>query len=265
MIDHVIEIARKASEEILKVYEKADLGVEYKADDSPLTEADKRAHELITRELENLDGNIPVISEESADIPFSERSSWKKLWLVDPLDGTKEFIKRNGEFTVNIALIENGEPVFGVISIPVRGHVYYGQKDGGAFFVDDSGAKKRPLKTDSSGRRPVIAVSRSHLSPGDESLIASLGAETISAGSALKFALVAEGGADIYSRFGPTWEWDTAAGHAVAAAAGAVVMGLRGEPLLYNKEVIKHEGFIVCIPELREKLTRQVKKINEKA
>jgi 3'(2'), 5'-bisphosphate nucleotidase len=265
MIEHVIEIARKASEEILKVYEKADLGVEHKADDSPLTEADKRAHELITRELENLDGNIPVISEESAVIPYSERASWKKLWLVDPLDGTKEFIKRNGEFTVNIALIEDGEPVLGVISIPARGHIYYGEKDGGSFFVGENGPKKRPIRTDTSGRRPVIAVSRSHLSPGDESLIASLGAETISAGSALKFALVGEGGADIYSRFGPTWEWDTAAGHAVAAAAGAVVMGLSGETLLYNKEVIKHKGFIVCIPELRETLMRHIKKINEKA
>jgi len=252
MIDKIIEIARKASDEILKVYDKADLGLEYKADNSPLTEADKKSHDVIVRELTRFMPEVPVISEESTVASYEERSTWDEFWLVDPLDGTKEFIKRNGEFTVNIGLIKNGVPILGVISIPVRGDIYYGIIGEGAYGI--LGNEKVSIRARKEKDGICAAVSRSHLSPGDEKIIESLKAKTIVAGSALKFTLVAEGEADVYSRFGPTWEWDTAAGHAIAQSAGAVVLGIDGKPLRYNKEVLKHEGFIVVTPSVKDRV-----------
>ncbi|MDP8299983.1 MAG: 3'(2'),5'-bisphosphate nucleotidase CysQ [Candidatus Tantalella remota] len=262
LIIQVIEIAKKASEEILKIYDQEDLGVEYKSDDSPLTRADKASHEVIIRELAEITPDIPVISEESTEIPYGERKDWKKFWLVDPLDGTKEFIKRNGEFTVNIAFIENNIPVMGIIVIPVKGLIYYGSAGSGAFRIEVSGGEPVPVVSGTLERKPVASVSRSHLSPKATDLIEALGADMVQAGSALKFTLVAEGTAEIYPRLGPTWDWDTGAGHAIAAAAGAVVCDTKGDPLEYNKEILKHpNGFVVCVPWLEERALQEIRKL----
>ncbi|CAG0961191.1 3'(2'), 5'-bisphosphate nucleotidase [Geobacteraceae bacterium] len=221
--------------------------VEYKEDSSPLTEADKASHRLIEEGLLAAFPGIPVISEEGSLPPYSERRAYKKFWLVDPLDGTKEFIKRNGEFTVNIALIEGNAPVLGVIYVPARGTLYYGQKGSGAFRkARGEGAVRmeRPLLPFGSAVRAV--VSRSHPSPGVEVFLKAYNvASTVEAGSSLKFCLVAEGNADIYPRLGPTWEWDSAAGHAIAEAAGCMVTMPDGSPLTYNKESLKNPGFVV--------------------
>jgi 3'(2'), 5'-bisphosphate nucleotidase len=257
MLQQIIDVVRRADKEILVIYDKADVGVEYKGDDSPLTLADRVSNDIINTGLKEIAPDIPIISEENKEVPYETRKDWKRFWLVDPLDGTKEFIKKNGEFTVNIALIENGLPVLGVVSIPAQGKIYYGIKGEGAFRIDEEGkspvrveAKRRPGRSDGA----AAAVSRSHLSEKDTALIEALGAETVKAGSALKFTLVAESKADLYPRFGPTWEWDTGAGHAVAEAAGAVVCGLDGKPLGYNKEVLKHpEGFLCCSDEIKDK------------
>jgi 3'(2'), 5'-bisphosphate nucleotidase len=263
LIKQTIEIAKRASAVILEIYNSADFGVEYKSDDSPLTKADKASHDLIVRELAEITPDIPVISEESAEIAYSERKEWKKFWLVDPLDGTKEFIKRNGEFTVNIALVEDNFPVLGVIAIPVKGLIYYGAVDRGAFRIDISGGEPVAVIAGSLERKPVASVSRSHLSPKATDLIETLDADMVQAGSALKFTLVAEGAADIYPRLGPTGDWDTGAGHAIAEAAGAVVCDTKGDPLEYNQEILKHpNGFVVCAPWLVERALAEIEKLN---
>jgi 3'(2'), 5'-bisphosphate nucleotidase len=264
MIDKLISIVRKADKEILGVYDTADAEIEYKADDSPLTEADRRSNKTITDGLREYFPDIPVISEENKAPGFEERREWKRSFLVDPLDGTKEFIKRNGEFTVNIALIENGVAVAGVMSIPVKGLIYHGVKGQGAFRVEGEGGPPEPIECDSATpgtNRLVAAVSRSHLSEKTEGMIKALGADTVSAGSALKFVMVVEGKADLYPRLGPTCEWDTAAGEAIAGAAGAVVCGLDGWPLGYNKESLRHEGFLVCRPGLKDRILTEVHKV----
>ncbi len=235
-MDKLIEIAVRAGEAILKIYE-TDFSVYEKSDLSPLTEADLAAHNVITNSLLELTPEIPILSEESANIPYSLRQTWERYWLIDPLDGTKEFVKRNGEFTVNIALIENGRPILGVIYVPVSKITYYGSRDNGAF-------KKLPDSTAES-----ISVARKHGSPirvagsrshGGESLkryLENLGEyEIISMGSSLKSCLVAEGKADIYPRLGPTSEWDTGAAQAIVEAAGGRITDTTMQTLSYNKK-----------------------------
>ncbi|MEA3489716.1 MAG: 3'(2'),5'-bisphosphate nucleotidase CysQ [Candidatus Omnitrophota bacterium] len=261
MIHELTDLIRKADEAVLKVYDAADFGVEYKEDDSPLTEADRVSNSIIIEGLRGIAPDIPVISEENAEVPYGERKKWKRFWLVDPLDGTKEFIKRNGEFTINIALIEEGDPVLGMISVPVQRKICYGSSGKGAFCVCDPGEKARSISVSTADRNPVAVVSRSHLSEKTAKLIRILDAETIGAGSALKFTLVAGGEADIYPRLGPTWEWDTGAGHAIAEAAGAVVCGLGGQSLVYNKEKLKHDGFLVCVPALKDRVLAEIRKV----
>ena len=264
MIEQLISIVRKADAEILEVYNSADQEIEYKADDTPLTEADKRSNKTITDGLREYFPDIPVISEENETVSAAERKTWEKFFLVDPLDGTKEFIKRNGEFTVNIALIENGIPVVGVISIPVKGLIYYGEKEKGAFCVRGKEPSSEPvtcLSISTGTDRLIAAVSRSHLSGKTEEIIKRLDAGTVSAGSSLKFMMVAEGKADFYPRLGPTCEWDTAAGEAIAGAAGAVVCDLSGRPLKYNKESLKHDGFLVCNSELKDRILAEISKV----
>ncbi len=233
--DAVVEIARRAGREILDVY-GTDFEARAKADASPLTEADLRAHRLICQELARLSPQLPVLSEEAADIPYAERSRWNRYWLVDPLDGTKEFVSRNGEFTVNIALIEGHRPIMGVVHIPVTDTTYAGIPGVGAW----RGAHDRPPAPIAVRRfsRPPLRVvgSRSHGNAALETALASLGPyELKPAGSSIKLCLVADGSADLYARLGPTSEWDIAAGQAVVEAAGGQVVRIAdGQALQYN-------------------------------
>ena len=264
--------AVKAGKAILEVYDSADMGVEKKADNSPLTLADRRAHTIIKADISGF--GIPVLSEEGRDISFAERRQWPRMWIVDPLDGTKEFIKRNGEFTVNIALAEGGVPTMGVIYVPVSDTLYFADHQLGAFKIDacEKGGVGQRLPGGADGMeammkkalriplqrekdRPyTIMGSRSHATPELTAYVETMRKKHgrvafISSGSSLKICLVAEGQADIYPRLGPTMEWDTAAGQAIAVASGAqVVRHDDGNALAYNKENLLNPWFIVKRP-----------------
>jgi 3'(2'), 5'-bisphosphate nucleotidase len=240
------DIARRAGAAILSIY-AGDYAVEYKDDDSPLTAADKASHRVIVAGLQQAYPDIPVLSEEGADIPYRERSQWRRFWLVDPLDGTKEFIKKNGEFTVNIALIENASPVLGVVYVPVRDALYWGGAEQAAMLQVGLGPA-RPIRVRSADLQAglTVVMSRSHPSPELAAYLKDLNvAEALSVGSSLKLCAVAEGRADLYPRLGPTMEWDVAAGHAVVEAAGGRVTTLAGAPLRYNKRDLLNPFFIV--------------------
>jgi 3'(2'), 5'-bisphosphate nucleotidase len=246
LLDQVTEISRLAGHAIMDIYRQG-IEVTHKADDSPLTQADLASHRIICNALQKLTPEIPCLSEESASIDFGTRSSWNEYWLIDPLDGTKEFIKRNGEFTVNIALVRNHDPVLGVVHIPVSGESFIGSVEHGARRVSPEG-KTSIISIRTPAAQPLIVVgSRSHANPVLESFLEKLGDhELISMGSSLKFCVVAEGKADFYPRLGPTSEWDTAAAHAVVVAAGGQVVKLDGEPLRYNqKESMLNPEFLV--------------------
>ena len=261
-----LQAAVEAGNAILDVYQ-SDFTVDHKADDSPLTLADRRAHDIITAHL--ADTNIPVLSEEGRHIPFQERRNWHRLWMVDPLDGTKEFVKRNGEFTVNIALIENGHPVLGVVFVPVKSALYFGARGMGAYLLEDrtiikavaaggvtavddvlSRATRLPKAIPSRTAIKVVG-SRSHLTDEVKAFVEEMRnrhgeVEFTSAGSSLKICLVASGEADIYPRLGPTMEWDIAAGHAVAENAGArFYCHGTNQPLVYNREDLLNPWFVV--------------------
>ncbi len=227
-------LARRAGAAILEVY-AGSFAVETKSDNSPLTAADMASHRLIVAGLRELTPEIPVLSEESKDLGWNVRRAWDRYWLVDPLDGTREFIKRNGEFTVNIALIENHVPELGIVLLPVSGELYYGLAGEAAFIEAAPGALPLPITTRNAARVPVIAGSRSHGSERQAALLAHLGGYTlVPVGSSIKFCMVARGDADLYLRLGPTSEWDTAAAQCVLEQAGGAVVDLRGEPLQYN-------------------------------
>lgn len=233
LLDDVKQIARDAGTAIMDVYESDDFNVQQKGDDSPLTKADLAAHKVICEGLRELDTQYPIISEESSDISWGQRKHWTRYWLVDPLDGTKEFIKRNGEFTVNIALIEKGVPIMGVVYAPVLDAMYTGERDMGAMLND------KPIKVAAKAPATLRVVgSRSHPSRETTDWLDSLGKpyEMVPMGSSLKICLVAEGEADIYPRLGSTCEWDTAAAHAVLSAAGGDIATINGDPLLYNQK-----------------------------
>ena len=239
-----VAIARRAGEAILDVY-RGPFAVQHKDDRSPLTEADLSAHRIIVAGLGALEPMLPVLSEEAASVPFDERRHWERYWLVDPLDGTREFVKRNGEFTVNIALIERGEPVFGVVYAPDRDYLVHALRGAGAWLERD-GAEAVPLRTSPRGAIARIAGSRSHRDGRFDEFAARLGKyELIELGSSLKFCLIAEGGADAYLRTGPTSEWDTAAAQCVLEEAGGRVTTLDGTPLRYNaKESLLNPEFL---------------------
>lgn len=257
-----INAALNAGKEILAIYNNPneDFEIERKSDNSPLTKADKASHKVIMEALQNT--NIPVLSEEGAKIPYSERKNWSRLWIVDPLDGTKEFIKRNGEFTVNIALVENNTPIAGVIYVPVLETLYWGAVGYGAFKMQgvntdnlttlQASLEKAIKLPQTKAELPyVVVASRSHMSPETAEYIDQLRrmypmVGMTSVGSSIKICLVGEGSADIYPRFAPTMEWDTAAGHAIVKAAGKEVYQ-RDEktPLTYNKENLLNPWFIV--------------------
>lgn len=253
MIDlkSLLPIAIKAAEaacvEILTVYNSGDFQAEAKGDSSPLTLADKKAHEVIAGILKET--ALPILSEEGKQIPYEERKNWEYFWMVDPLDGTKEFLKRNGEFTVNIALIQGGNPILGVVSIPVSGETYYSAKGHGAFLkkgdVVSSVAKKTSAELNQVGLR--IVASRSHMSEETQDFIGRLKDPIlVSKGSSLKFLLLADGKADVYPRFAPTMEWDTAAAHAIINAVGLKVLkNGSSEELIYNKPELLNPHFLV--------------------
>ncbi len=250
LVPDIEALAISAGEHILAVYHRADgadLAVETKADSSPLTEADKASHEHIVAGLAARTPGIPIMSEESAAIPWAERAGWQRYWLVDPLDGTKEFIKRNGEFTVNIALIEAGVPVLGVVYVPVERRLYVGLSGSGAHRRDGDGAATPIHTRPAPAEGMVVAVSRSHPSAALTALLEQLpGCETRALGSSLKLCQVAEGAVDVYPRLGPTSEWDTAAAQAVVEAAGGLVTRTDGSPLRYGRtDSVLNPHFIV--------------------
>jgi 3'(2'), 5'-bisphosphate nucleotidase len=255
-IEDVLAIARSAGAAIMKIYEQ-DFAIETKADNSPLTAADRAGNAVIIEGLEQLFPAVPIISEETKLIDFSVRKDWEWCWVVDPLDGTKEFIKKNGEFTVNIALVHNNEPVAGVVYVPAQDKMFYAVKGEGAYLESVHGAglplHVRPLAQD--GILKVVG-SRSHNSPEVDAYVDTLRAkypnvEFVAAGSSLKFCLLAEGKADVYPRLAPTMEWDTCAGQIVATEAGAEVLRFpEWTPLDYNKENLLNPHFVVRHPDL---------------
>ncbi|HUO82000.1 MAG TPA: 3'(2'),5'-bisphosphate nucleotidase CysQ [Gammaproteobacteria bacterium] len=247
MLGPVSQIARRAGREILAIYH-TEFDVAEKTDTSPLTAADLAAHKVIKAGLEALTPELPILSEEATRAtPFEERARWTTYWLVDPLDGTREFVKRNGEFTVNIALIHEHRPVLGVVHVPVKALDYFGSMNGGAFRRNGEG-KPEPIHVATLGDGPVRVVgSRSHGGDSLAKFLERIGEhELVPMGSSLKFCLVAEGKADVYPRLGPTSEWDTAAAQAVVEAAGGHVVDSNGKPMLYNtKADILNPHFLV--------------------
>jgi len=244
--DAAVDIARRASEKILKIY-NTEFKVEAKKDDSPLTAADMASHHEIVAGLEALTPDVPILSEESSTIPFDERGKWRRYWLVDPLDGTREFVKRNGEFTVNIALIEGHQAIVGVVTVPVTGVCYMAARGSGAWKQSEGSAPAPIHVTEKAGAKLRIAGSRSHGSEELQYFIRQAGdAEVVSIGSSLKLCLVAEGAADVYPRLGLTSEWDTAAAQCVVEQAGGQVTTTSFEPLPYNtKESLLNPFFLV--------------------
>ncbi|WP_042477391.1 3'(2'),5'-bisphosphate nucleotidase CysQ [Bacillus ndiopicus] len=261
---NIVNIAFKAGQEILDVYNTDTVNVEFKNDESPLTIADKKSHHLIYNQLVNDYPHIPVISEEGVIIDYAQRSHWKTAWLVDPLDGTKEFIKRNGEFTVNIGLIENGTPVLGVIYCPVLDSIYFASSEIGSYKLTDCTENLKEIDTEEtllalSQKLPIdtnresfaIAVSRSHFSSDTEAYIQAKReqhqhVELVTSGSSIKMCLVAEGKVDVYPRLSYSMEWDTAAGEAIVKYSGGHVFNFTTkEPLQYNKPQLKNPFHIV--------------------
>jgi 3'(2'), 5'-bisphosphate nucleotidase len=245
LLEPCTDIALEAGRAIMAVYDTG-FTVSQKEDSSPLTQADLASHRCILERLAALTPELPVLSEEAAEIPYAERSRWDRYWLVDPLDGTKEFVKRNGEFTVNIALIEDGAPVLGVVHAPALGVTYLAAVGAGTFRIRNGA--RQALRTRVTPPRPVLVVSKSHRDASLDAFLARAPEhEALSRGSSLKLCLVAEGSADFYPRTGPTSEWDTAAGQCVAEQAGAEVLSLPDwQPLRYNaKESLLNPGFVV--------------------
>lgn len=243
-------LSEEAGRAILKIYSREDFGTTYKDDRTPLTFADRASNRVIVEGLRELYPDIPIVSEELREVPYAERGGWEKLFLVDPLDGTKEFIKRNGEFTVNIALVENGRPTAGVVHAPVLGTTYVGMRGEGAYRLTPD--RTEPIRAADYNEAKTIKVvgSRSHKAKEVEELVARMTedgyfVDFVSMGSSLKLCLVAEGRAHLYPRLGPTMEWDTAAAQAVVESAGGTVTDTEGEPLKYNKRDLHNPFFVV--------------------
>ncbi len=245
-IEQLLKIAHKAGVAILEIYNDAELSkvVDHKADDSPLTLADKASNKVIMEGLQNLQSGYPILSEEETHASFEERKKWSTFWLVDPLDGTKEFINRNGEFTVNIALIENGKPILGVIYVPVTDTMYWGSNK--MAFIKRGEADVEELKVNNSTTNRIAVRSKSHASPEEGIVLKKYSViDSISVGSSLKFCMVAEGKADVYYRHGPTMEWDIGAGQAILEAAGGkVFIETSDKPFVYNKEKLLNGSFL---------------------
>jgi len=246
LIISTIEIAKEAGEAISLIY-NSDFDYQIKKDLSPITAADRLSHKIITERLKILTPEIPILSEENCDIPYKIRSQWAQYWLVDPLDGTKEFIKKNGEFTVNISLIDNNSPIFGVIHLPVTNEVYWGSQVSGSFYSNENNDVKQIYVSDNHQNPIRLVTSRSHPSEMLNSLLEKLvDYDIIEVGSSIKFCHIASGRADLYPRFGLTSEWDTAAGEAIVSYAGGHVVTARGDSMNYNvKEDYLNPNFVV--------------------
>ncbi len=246
LIEPVVELAKDAGDRILEVY-ATDFEVQAKDDASPLTQADLASHRTIVAGLAELTPDMPIISEEEGLPGFDVRGQWSRYWLIDPLDGTKEFVNRNGEFTVNIALIDEGRPVFGVVRVPVLEKTYVGCEGYGADVREGDASPRRISVADGSATPPRVVGSRSHRGASLDAWLAELGDyELVPMGSSLKFCVVAEGGADVYPRLGPTSEWDTAAAQAVVEQAGGSVVETDGKSLSYNQKAdILNPWFVV--------------------
>ncbi len=244
LADALMPTVARASTAIMRIYD-GDFAVQRKVDNSPLTTADLESQRIIIEALKRLTPDIPILSEESAQAPWAERQSWQELWVVDPLDGTREFVKRNGEFTVNIALVVNHEAVLGIVAAPAQGLVYWGAAGVGAFSRHRDAPQCR-IHTCPPQTPLRVVGSRSHASPETATYLARLGPHTMTGiGSSLKFCLIAEGKADLYPRFGPTSEWDTAAGQALLETAGGHVTRLDGHRLRYNcRETVINGDFV---------------------
>lgn len=247
LLAKVVAIAQKAGEEILKIYAEPDFAMTLKSDQSPLTRADLQSHGIIVRELAKLEPRLPILSEEAATDPYETRRDWQAYWLVDPLDGTKEFIKRSGDFTVNIALVENGRPCLGVVYAPVKQLLYYALQGQGAFRKQHDREMQRIQARGYRETQPLrVVASQSHRGEMLEHYLRALPQHVcISMGSSLKLCLVADGSADLYPRLGPTMEWDTAAAQCVVECAGGQVTSLDGQPLRYNKPDLLNPFFMV--------------------
>ena len=246
-VQDVVSIAKEAGDAIMQIYGQ-DFEVEYKQDNSPITLADKKANDIIEVGLRKLPVSLPILSEEGREVCYEERRHWEYFWLVDPLDGTKEFIKKNGEFTVNIALIYKDTPVLGVVYAPVLDVCYWAEEEMGAF----KDGKKLLLKSKSKSKKYKIVASRSHMSNETQMYIDSINTSRdkvlVSIGSSLKICLVAEGEADIYPRLGPTMEWDTAAAHSIVNESGHKLISSHPSSnlgFLYNKKSLVNKSFIV--------------------
>ena len=246
LISSTVEIAKEAGEAIIEIY-NSDFDYQLKKDLSPITAADDLSHIIITEKLKILTPEIPILSEENCDIPYKIRSQWTQYWLVDPLDGTKEFIKKNGEFTVNIALIDNNTPIFGVIHIPVTNETYWGSQVNGSFCSTKNNNAERISVSDNNKSPIRLVASRSHPSEILASLLETIVDYKITeVGSSIKFCLIASGQVDCYPRFGPTSEWDTAAGEAIVRFAGGHMVTATGGSMHYNlKEDYLNRNFIV--------------------
>lgn len=253
LIEPLVALARDAGQAILEVY-ATDFDVQAKSDESPLTQADLASHQAIVAGLKALTPDIPIISEEDGLAPFDVRRAWPRYWLIDPLDGTKEFVNRNGEFTVNIALIDANRPVFGVVHVPVQNKTFVGCEGHGAERRDGDEAPIAIAVAEASETPVRVVGSRSHRGASLDAYLEALGeTDMVPMGSSLKFCVVAEGRADVYPRLGPTSEWDTAAAQAVVEQAGGQVLKLDGKPLSYNeKEEILNPHFMVIGPTDRD-------------
>ena len=244
-------IAKKAGDEIMKIYQQ-DFEVDYKKDNSPLTKADIKSNEIITESLKDLYPEIPILSEENKEVPYNIRKNWEYFWLIDPLDGTKEFVKKNGEFTVNIALIHKNTPVLGIIYVPVLEILYYAKKEKGAFKKEKNKKPQRlPIYKHANNNTLKVIVSKSHYNQETKDFVNNLKnqykktIEFIRIGSSLKLCLIAEGKADIYPRLAPTMEWDIAAGQAIVEQAGGEVVEFKTKtPLKYNKQNLLNSYFV---------------------
>jgi 3'(2'), 5'-bisphosphate nucleotidase len=244
LAEALMPIVEHAGFAIMQIYD-AGFTVQRKDDNSPVTLADLESQRVILAGLKRLTPHIPVLSEESAAAPWSERQHWRELWVVDPLDGTREFVKRNGEFTINIALIVDHEPLLGVVAAPAQGLTYWGAKGVGA-FSQHHGAARRVIRTAPAPDPIRVVGSRSHITPATQAYLKRLGPHVLKGvGSSLKFCLIADGSAELYPRFGPTSEWDTAAGQALLEAAGGQVTRMDGHRLRYNcRESLLNGDFV---------------------
>jgi 3'(2'), 5'-bisphosphate nucleotidase len=246
LLPQIVSLSHAAGDAIMKIYSSDDFGTTYKDDNSPLTKADTAAHQLIVKGLKALNPDVPVLSEESKQIDYETREMWSSYWLIDPLDGTKEFLKRNDEFTVNIALIQDGVPVLGVVFAPALDFSYFAAKDADA-FRQDGNTEPVPIRVGDYRKGQLkVMITRSHSSPELMEFLKKVGdCEIVSAGSSLKLCRVADGGAHFYPRLGPTMEWDTAAAQCVVEQAGGAVTDLSGDPLRYNKPDLLNPYFMV--------------------